>query len=68
MRYTRDRYSSLSRSSRTVFWVILAAMIVIGLFAFFTSEIGRNITLICCGGIIVLIVVGIVSENGMRRR
>ncbi len=68
MRYSRDRYSNLSRSSRTIFWIILAAMIVIGLFAFFTSEIGRNITLVCCGGVIVLIIVGIISENGMSRR
>ncbi len=68
MRYTRDRYSGLSRTSRTVFWVILAAMIVIGLFAFFTSELGRNLALICCGGIVVLILIGIISENGMRRR
>lgn len=68
MRYTRDRYSNLSRSARTIFWVILAAMIVIGLFAFFTSELGRNITLVCCGGIIVVVVIGIISENGMQRR
>ncbi len=68
MRSSRDRYNNLSRSTRTIFWIILTVMIVIGLFAFFTSELGRNITLLCCGGIVVLIVVGIISENGMSRR
>ncbi|MEP7293761.1 MAG: hypothetical protein ABI835_18380 [Chloroflexota bacterium] len=62
-----NRYRNLSGSSKRIFWVILAVMIVVGLFAFFTSETGRNIALLCCGGIVVLIVVGIVSENGMRR-
>lgn len=68
MRYTTDRYRNLSRSARTIFWVVLAVMVAAGVIAFFTSELGRNIALLCCGGIVVLVVVGILSERGMRRR
>ncbi len=67
MRNRIRQYRNLSGTSRRVFWIILAAMIVIGLIAFFTSETGRNVALLCCGGIVVLVVVGILSENGMRR-
>ena len=66
MRVT-ERYRNLSGTSRTIFWIILAAMIVVGLIAFFTSETGRNVALLCCGGIVVLVVVGILSERGMSR-
>jgi cell division protein FtsW (lipid II flippase) len=62
-----NRYRNLSTSSKRVFWVILAVMVVVGLIAFFTSETGRNATLLCCGGVVVLVVVGILSESGMRR-
>lgn len=50
-----------------IFWIVLAVMIVAGLIAFFTSETGRTIALVCCGGLILLIVIGVVSEGGMRR-
>ncbi len=62
-----NRYRNFSRTSRGAFWVILAAMVLIGLFAFFTSEAGRTISLVCCGGIVLLVVVGAVSERGMNR-
>ena len=62
-----NRYRSLSRNSRTVFWIVLAVMIVAGLIAFFASETGRTIALVCCGLVVVLIVVGVISEGGMRR-
>lgn len=62
-----NRYRNLSRSSRNLFWVILAVMIVAGLIAFFASETGRTIALVCCGGVILLVVVGAISEGGMRR-
>jgi hypothetical protein len=62
-----DRYRNLSGTSRGIFWVILVAMVVVGLVAFFTSETGRNAALLCCGGIVVLVVVGLLSERGMRR-
>ena len=61
-----NRYRNLSSSSRTIFWIILAVMIVIGLIAFFTSETGRNVALVCCGGVILLLVVGVLSERGMQ--
>lgn len=62
-----DRYKGFSRSSKGVFWIILAVMIIVGLIAFFTSEAGRTVALVCCGGLILLVVVGLVSESGMRR-
>ncbi|MCS7071456.1 MAG: hypothetical protein NZM00_08130 [Anaerolinea sp.] len=62
-----DRFKSLSRTSRAVFTVILTAMIVVGVYAFFTSEVGRTVALVCCGGIIVLVIVGILSEMRMKR-
>jgi lipopolysaccharide export LptBFGC system permease protein LptF len=55
-------------ASRTIFWLILVAMIVIGLYAFVSSRFGQTALVICCGGLIVLVVVGILSENGMRRK
>lgn len=64
---TMNRYRNLSSRSRSIFWVVLAAMIVVGLIAFFTSETGRNVALLCCGAVILLIVAGLVSEGGMRR-
>lgn len=62
-----DRFNGLSRTSKTIFIIVLVAMIGIGLYAFFTSELGRTITLVCCGGIVVLVIVGILSEMGMKR-
>lgn len=57
----------ISLATRTIFWLILVGMIVLGLFAFFTSRIGQQALLICCGGLVVLVVVGVLSERGMRR-
>ncbi len=62
-----NRYRNLSQSSRTIFWVILAVMVLVGVVAFFTSEAGRNVALVCCGGILLLILVGVLSERGMQR-
>lgn len=62
-----NRYRNLSGSSKRIFWLILTIMLVVGLVAFFTSETGRNVALLCCGGLVLLVVVGIISENGMRR-
>lgn len=62
-----NRYRSLSQSTRSIFWVILAVMVVVGVIAFFTSELGRTVTLVCCGGIVLLVVVGVLSERGMQR-
>lgn len=62
-----NRYRSLSQSTRSIFWVILAVMLVVGVIAFFTSELGRTVTLVCCGVVILLVVVGVISERGMQR-
>lgn len=57
----------ISLTSRTVFWLILGAFVAIGLYTFVRSRIGQTALLVCCGGLIVLAVVGILSERGMRR-
>jgi len=62
-----NRYRNLSRNTRIIGWVILALLIMVALFAFFSSPLGRNVLLICCGGGILVAVVGILSERGMRR-
>lgn len=62
-----NRYRNLSSTSRMIFIVVAVALILLALYGFFTSETGRTISLLCCGGVIVLVVVGIISENGMRR-
>lgn len=67
MRNQVDRLRNASNTSRTIFIVIVVAMILLGLYGFFTSELGRTIALVCCGGIVLLVIVGIASERGMRR-
>jgi predicted Rdx family selenoprotein len=62
-----DRFRNLSRSSRLVFWLILAAFVAVALFAFFNSQLGQTALLFCCGGALVIALIGIVSERGMRR-
>ena len=61
-----NRYRSFSRNTRIIFWIILAVMVVVGLIAFFTSETGRNVALVCCGGVLLIVVVGLLSERGMQ--
>lgn len=55
-------------ASRTIFWLVLVVMIVLGLYAFVSSRFGQTALVVCCGGLVVVVVVGILSENGMRRR
>ena len=62
-----NRYNRLSRNTRIVGWVILVLLIMAVLFAFFSSQLGQNVLLVCCGGGILIAVVGILSERGMRR-
>lgn len=61
------RLKRISLTSRTVFWLILGAFVLIGVYTFFSSRMGQTALLLCCGGLIVLAVVGILSERGMRR-
>jgi hypothetical protein len=62
-----NRLRRLSRNTRIVGWVILILLIMALLFAFFSSQLGQNVLLMCCGGGILVAVVGILSERGMRR-
>jgi len=62
-----DKLKGISLTSRTIFWLLLVAGVVIGLYAFFSSRFGQTALLVCCGGIVVLVVVGVLSEGGMRR-
>ncbi|HVU13579.1 MAG TPA: hypothetical protein VHD90_20005 [Phototrophicaceae bacterium] len=63
-----NRYRNLSNNSKIIFWIILAIMVVVGLIAFFTSPTGRAVALVCCGALILVVIVGILSESGMNRR
>jgi hypothetical protein len=57
----------ISLTSRTIFFIILGLLILTGVYAFLNSRIGQTALLVCCGGAVLLVVVGILSENGMRR-
>jgi hypothetical protein len=61
-----DRLRNIRLASRTVFWLILIALIVAVLYAIFSSRLGQTALFICCGGLALLVVVGILSERGMR--
>lgn len=51
-----------------VYIIVIVLLALLGLYAFFNSGMGRIFMLVCCGGVVALVVVGILSENGMRRR
>lgn len=61
-----NRYRNLSTTSRGIFWVILALFVAVALYAFFSSRFGQTALLCCCGGVLVVALIGIVSERGMR--
>jgi len=58
---------NVSRTSRVVFWIILTVLVGFLLYGFFSSSIGQYALLICCGGGLLVAVIGILSERGMRR-
>lgn len=62
-----NQKTRFSRNTRLIGWVILVLLIMAVLFAFFSSQLGQNVLLICCGGGLLVAVVGILSERGMRR-
>jgi hypothetical protein len=62
-----DRLRNIRLASRTVFWLILIGLIVAVLYAIFSTQLGQMALLICCGGAVLLVVVGLLSERGMRR-
>ncbi|MBK8026534.1 MAG: hypothetical protein IPK19_35385 [Chloroflexi bacterium] len=62
-----NQLRNLSGTSRIIFIVVAIALVLVAFYAFFTSETGRLISVVCCGGVIVLAVVGILSERGMGR-
>jgi hypothetical protein len=54
-------------ASRTIFLLLFGLLIVALVYAFFSSRIGQTALLVCCGGALLLVVVGLLSERGMRR-
>ncbi len=62
-----QRYRNLSRNSRFIFWAIIAAMVAFILYAIFSTSFGQTALLVCCGGGILVIIIGLISERGMRR-
>jgi hypothetical protein len=62
-----DRLKDFSLTSRTLYRLIIIGMVVVLIFAFLNSRIGQTAFLVCCGGAVLLVVVGLLSERGMRR-
>ncbi len=62
-----ERLRRMSRASQLLGGMILIAMALVLLYAFFTSEIGRAAAVVCCGGAVLIVVIGLISEAGMRR-
>jgi hypothetical protein len=62
-----DRLKGFSLTSRTLYRLIIVGMVIVLVFAFLNSRIGQTALLVCCGGAILLVVVGLLSERGMRR-
>jgi hypothetical protein len=63
-----ERFRGLSTTTQVIAGLILAAMVLALLVAFFASDIGRTVALVCCGAVVLIVVVGLASERGMRRR
>lgn len=61
-----DRLRNIRLASRTVFWLLFITFNVAVLYAFFSSRFGQTALVICCGGVVLLVVVGVLSERGMR--
>jgi hypothetical protein len=55
-----------SLKARTIFWLLLIGLATALLYAVFSTQIGQTALLVCCGGAVLLVVIGIVSESGMR--
>ncbi|HUN08923.1 MAG TPA: hypothetical protein PLQ56_20120 [Aggregatilineales bacterium] len=62
-----NRLKRISLTSRTIYLLIVIALIVAAVYAVFSTQLGQTALLICCGGGVLLVVVGIMSERGMRR-
>jgi hypothetical protein len=62
-----NRLKRISLTSRTIFLLVIVALIVAALYAVFSTQLGQTALLICCGGGVLLVVVGVMSERGMRR-
>jgi hypothetical protein len=60
---TRRRFAL---KARTVFWLLLIGLATALLYVVFSTQLGQTALLICCGGVVLLVVIGIVSESGMR--
>lgn len=61
------RLRNISARARRVYFGIAILVGLILLYALFTSRAGQTLVAVCCGGLILLAVVGVLSERGMRR-
>lgn len=57
----------ISRNARRIFIAIIAFLVFIFV-ANVVIDIGETLITVCCGGIILIVIIGIVSERGMRGR
>ncbi|MCC6613826.1 MAG: hypothetical protein IT320_10140 [Anaerolineae bacterium] len=62
-----QRFRSLSTTSRSIFWLILALLLAGLLYAIFSTQLGQTALIVCCGGGLLIVVIGVLSEAGMRK-
>lgn len=62
-----NRQRRISVTSRTVYRLLVGGLVLAAIVAFLGSRIGQTALLVCCGGLILLAAIGIMSEMGMRR-
>jgi hypothetical protein len=62
-----ERFRGLSTTSRGIFWLILTLLVAGLLYAVFSTQLGQTALLVCCGGGVLVVIIGLASEAGMRR-
>ena len=62
-----QRLRRFSGRARKVYFALIALGVLALAYAFVTSRTGQTVIAVCCGVLVLLAVVGILSERGMRR-
>lgn len=62
-----NRLQQFSSTTRLIFWALLAVLIMGLVYGIFSTQFGQNVLICCCGGGLIVSIVGILSERGMRR-
>lgn len=61
------RLRNISTRARRVYFGIAVLVGLILLYVLFTSQAGQTLTALCCGGVLLVIGIAVLSERGMRR-